>query len=267
MKINLDQPVENPKLKELLRERVNKSQEEQLAVMNQIAQEVALNAYFLIILDVKASGVGRKEDGSLIFPKGTQLCFPQVEAKDGVSVLPLFTDWEELRKWEPFRFGKVDTLILPFDEMVSLVESSQGPVVINPFGDALVMPFGMLDHIRKVKVGKKRQNIVQRQVVKEDTRVAIGPPKKYPMEMVDAIRKHAESVPAIKAIWLKMMIKDEEESFLIVVDAEGDAQECFGGIAGAASPYQPKEFGIYMVPLTEEFGRNAATGEPFYIRE
>ena len=267
MKINLDQPVENPKLKELLRERVNKPQEEQLAVMNQIAQEVAMNAYFLIILDVKGSAVERKEDGSLIFQKGTKLSFPHLETEDGMTVLPLFTDWEELRKWEPFRFGKVDTLIVPFDEVYSFVESTQAPVVIDPFGDSFMMPFAMLDHIRKVKAGKSRPQMVQKQVVKEDTKVAIGQPKKYPMQMVNAIRAYAEGVPAIKAIWLKMMLKDGEESFLIIVDADGDASAYFSGIARAAEPYRPKKTGIYMVPTSEAFGRDTATGEPFYIRD
>ena len=96
--------------------------------------------------------------------------------------------------------------------------------------------------------------------------MTLGEPREYPKEMVEAISAYAKDVSAIKAIWLKLMIKEGEQSFLLIVDAEGDVRSLFQGIANVAVKHLPKGMYIDMVPANEEFGKSAATGEPFYER-
>ena len=62
------------------------------------------------------------------------------------------------------------------------------------------------------------------------------------------------------------MVKEDEKSFLIIVDAEGDARKYFPNIANSAMPYIPKGMFIDMIPYDDDFGRDAASGEPFYKR-
>ena len=179
-------------------------------------------------------------------------------------VQPVFTDWEELRKMDDGKDGNTDGLILDLDDIYSLVSRDKLPVVINPFGDALLLTFDMLDQIKKVKDANTAG--IQHKVVGEDTRVMLGNPKEYPQQMVDSIKRYAENETDIKALWLKLMVKDGEKSFLIVVDAEGDARKYFPNIANSAMPYIPKGMFIDMVPYGDEFSKDAANGEPFFKR-
>ena len=160
--------------------------------------------------------------------------------------------------------GNTDGLILDLDDIHSLVSRDKTPIVINPFGDALLFTFDMLDQIKKVKDANTAG--VQHQVVQKDTKVKLGEPKEYPQQMVDSIKRYAENEIEINALWLKLMVKDGEQSFLIVVDAEGDARKYFPNIANSAMPYIPKGMFIDFVPYDSEFGKSAATGEPFFKR-
>ncbi|MBR4779815.1 MAG: enhanced serine sensitivity protein SseB [Lachnospiraceae bacterium] len=266
MGVDVNKPVENPRLKELLKQRASAPQSEQLPILNEIAEEMAMNAAFLAVVDFGDSHVENNPDGTAVFKEDTQISFPMLGLNDGGHVQPLFTDWEELRKWDPFKVGDVKTFILSFDDVYALMSSRKAGIVVNPFGDAFMIPFETLDHIKHVKDSQKSSAKVQQQVVQKDTKVMIGEPREYPKHMVEAISAHARKVPAINAIWLKLMIKEGEQSFLLIVDAGGDARSYFQGIADAAIPYLPKGMYIDMVPANEGFGKSAATGVPFFKR-
>jgi len=264
MGVDVNKPVENPRLKELLKQRSSVSQSEQLPILNAIAEEMAMNASFLAVVDFGDSHVENNPDGTAVFKEDSQISFPMLGLNDGGYVQPLFTDWEELRKWDPFKAGDVKTFILSFDDVYALMSSRKTGIVLNPFGDAFMIPFETMEHIKHVKDSQHSSAKVEHQVVQKDTKVTIGEPRDYPKQMVEAISAHAKKVPAIKAIWLKLMIKEGEQSFLIIVDATGDARSYFQGIADAAIPYLPQEMYIDMVPANEGFGKGAATGTPFY---
>lgn len=262
---DLNQPVENPKLKALLNKRATAPQEAQLDVMNEIAEEIAMNAHFLAVVNFGGSPVQNNSDGTALFPEGATMSFPGLSLKDGSSCLPFFTDWDELRKWEPFKDGNVNTLVMTFDDIHGMVSNDNGTVIINPFGDAFMMPFGMIDqikHVKDVRLGK-----VQQQVIKKDTKVTIGDPKDYPKQMTDAISAYAKKIKGIKAIWLKLMVKEGEQSFLLTVEAEGDARSYFQGIADSALPHLPRGMYLDMIPSTDRLAETSTEGEPFYRRK
>lgn len=266
MGVDVNKPVENPRLKELLKKRAVTPQEEQLPILNELAEEMALRANFLAVADFGDSQVDYNADGTAVFKEGCQIGMPMLGLKDGGNVQPLFTDWTELRKWDPFKEGDVKTFILSFDEVFSMVSSHKTGIVINPFGDAFMLPYDTVEQIKQVKDSRNNGARVQQQVVQKSTKVMLGEPREYPKEMVEAISAYAKGVSAIKAIWLKLMIKEGEQSFLLIVDAEGDVRSLFQGIANVAVKHLPKGMYIDMVPANEEFGKSAATGEPFYER-
>ena len=265
MGVDVNKPVENPYLKELLAKRKTTPQEDQMKLLNQIAHEMATNAHFLAVVHIDKSSIDQKDDGTAVFNKGSEISFVLLGMPDGSGpVQPVFTDWEELRKMDDGKDGNTDGLILDLDDIHSLVSRDKTPIVINPFGDALLFTFDMLDQIKKVKDANTAG--IQHKVVGEDTRVMLGNPKEYPQQMVDSIIRYAENETDIKALWLKLMVKDGEKSFLIVVDAEGDARRYFPNIANSAMPYIPKGMFIDMIPYGDEFSKDAANGEPFFKR-
>ena len=265
MGVDVNKPVENPYLKELLAKRKTTPQEDQMKLLNQIAHEMATNAHFLAVVHIDKSSIDQKDDGTAVFNKGSEISFVLLGMPDGSGpVQPVFTDWEELRKMDDGKDGNTDGLILDLDDIYSLVSRDKTPIVINPFGDALLFTFDMLDQIKKVKDANTAG--VQHQVVQKDTKVMLGNPKEYPQQMVDSIKRYAENEIEINALWLKLMVKDGEQSFLIIVDAIGDPRSCFPDIANSAMPFIPKGMNIDFVPYDSEFGKSAATGEPFFKR-
>ena len=148
---DVNKPVENPYLKSLLAKRKTAPEEDQMKLLNQIAHEMATNAYFLALVHIDKSEVTHNDDGTAVFNKGSEISFLLLGIPDGSGAIqPVFTDWEELRKMDPCKDGDKDGLILNLDDIHSLVSRDKLPVVINPFGDALVLTFDMLDQIKTV---------------------------------------------------------------------------------------------------------------------
>ena len=255
---NVDQPVKNPRLAKLFE---IMSQNRTVEIMNQVYQEIAEGARFLSVIALSEEPV-RQEDGSSALKKESLMQFPLLATTEGKAFFPAFIDWAELGKWKGMEEPK--TLVLGFDDYVAMLmqnETAAG-IVINPFGHGMVLEREMLNHLKKVK-GEKKSGF-SRQVVEKDTQVMIGNPSVYPEEMVESIRTHLQNEPGVSKVWLRMMIKQEEKSYLLVVDYSGDRNEIFRGIANVAKPYLQGMF-LDMVPVTEPFGKQATEGiEPFY---
>ena len=102
--------------------------------------------------------------------------------------------------------------------------------------------------------------------VEKGTAIQLGVPADYPTEMVEAIREYAKGNSSIEAVWLKLMVQNNEQSYLLVVDSTGDRKAVWKGIADAAMPHRRNGLFIDFVPLDDSFGKQAATGEPIYRR-
>ena len=95
----------------------------------------------------------------------------------------------------------------------------------------------------------------------------LGEPKEQPRELLEAVKRHLKATREVKKAYFMLMIRDNEQSFLIVVDFCGDREKVFGGIAAAATPHLKQGQFIDMVPAGDRFGQNAiAEKKPFYTR-
>ena len=107
-----------------------------------------------------------------------------------------------------------------------------------------------------------------RQVIQKDTRVMLGDPAEYPERMVEAICSAARELPAVKALYLRLMVREGEmePSYLVVVDQDGEQDAVFSAIAGAARPWLEGKT-VDLVPRSSRFGQDASKGvSPFYDR-
>ena len=107
-----------------------------------------------------------------------------------------------------------------------------------------------------------------RQVIQKDTRVMLGDPAEYPERMVEAICSAARELPAVKALYLRLMVQEGEmePSYLVVVDQDGEQDAVFSAIAGAARPWLEGKM-VDLVPRSSRFGQDASKGvSPFYDR-
>lgn len=88
--------------------------------------------------------------------------------KERGKLLPLFTDWGELNKWQGLfeTQEKVKTLILTFSDVAGVVSSNEYEgIVLNPFMDVPVsIPSSMIEGITRLDAYKKMVEEVNKQL-------------------------------------------------------------------------------------------------------
>ncbi len=251
-------PVENPKLKVYFK-RLQQNQTNQH--LNQVFNEIVNYAYFLSVI-MLTNKPEPNNDGTVAFQKGTIIKFPMLTYGEEKQYYPVFTDWEELLKWNQMENPK--TLILSFDDYAAMVinNAEVGGFVINPFGENFI-----IDRSLAVRLKTKKDidtKGVSQQVITKETAVTLGEPRRYTTDMVSAVSDFLKHRPDVRRVWLRLMIRDEEQSYLFIAEFAGDKDTLFGEIADAARPYL---HGMYldMVSYQDEFGRDAVKGvQPFY---
>ena len=264
MRPDVNKPVENPKLTALFAERAKAEATEKASWNDQIAKEIALNASLLAVIQMNPVPEGnRGQGGEIRLEKATTISFSGLTSSDGKTYLPVFTDWKELRKWPQYADQHVQTMILSFDDIAAIAAGKSGAVV-NPFSDDFrISP----ENIARMKQMKDiRSKGMAEFKVGKGTAIQLGVPADYPTEMVEAIREYAKGNSSIEAVWLKLMVQNNEQSYLLVVDSTGDRKAAWKGIADAAMPHRRNGLFIDFVPLDDSFGKQAATGEPIYRR-
>lgn len=265
--IDVNKPVENPELRSLLaklRERIDDDQK-LLEVMESIYKNIAMSGLFLAIIHIDDKDIESKADGNTVIKMSSVLRLQMITSPDNQVYLPVFTDWESLQMWDDLKNRHVKTLIVPFDNLPSMINGDTRGVVINPFSDNFRIVKNQLEHMKEMKDLQTRG--VAQKVVQEDTPVRLGEPADYPHTMINAICRYAKANKLIKSINMKLMMKGEEKSFLFIVDFNGEKKEIFDGIANAGRPYLPKGMFIDMIPLDSDFGKKAADNQPFYKRK
>ncbi len=256
---DINKPVENPKLVELLKEfKLNGNN----TTLSNVYEEVAMKAKFLTIVKFSINPTDNG-DGTSTFQQSSVMTFFSLTSKDNQNYLPIFTDWNEVYKWKEVTSPK--TLIMGFDDVHSIVSNGNKyvGVVINPFGENHVI---MIDQINFIK--NKKESIEKgysTQVVKEATQVFLGEPKNYPSEMVNAIKDYLSKNYIIDRVWLRLMTKNNESSLLLVIDSKNDRDFVFKSIIDIAKPYLGNMF-LDMIMYNDSNERFVNNVEPFYDR-
>lgn len=266
MNIDVNKPVENPALLEELRKRstVGSDRQAQINLMNNIMHLVATQATFLVIIKLDEKDMEPDGEGKMIIKKDAHMQVQMISSPDGKHYIPLFTDWPSLRQWDIFKDAQVQTLVVGFDDVMALVNENTFGVVINPFSENLCITTPQLQHMKQVK---EQGTHISENRVTEDTPVQIGEAREYPANLVNAIKEYAESDSRVKEVHIKMMTRNGQMSFLLVIDHDGDLNEVFKGIAGAGRAFVPAGLFLEMVPLDSQFGQQVITttfSKPIY---
>lgn len=267
MDIDVNKPVENPKLKALFRQLEDcQAEEEHRRLMNQLLEETVLNACFLSVIQLSEEPEDQG-DGKAVFKRGTTMGFPMLTTQDGRQFYPVFTDWMELGKWEAVRGTPPKTLVLRFDDYAAMVLKDGGAdgIVIDPFSHNLTLDRAYLEHLRNQKELNATGHTEH--TAQKGTTVRLGDPEHYPTALVEAMKAHAKRDKRIERLWLRLMEREGEVSFLVVADVQGDRSAVFDGIGETARPYLSGMY-IDLVPYADAFGADAARGqEPFYQKK
>lgn len=261
--IDVNKPVTNPELVRAISEiGENNSKEMQDQVINEV-----MKAHFISPVIISPSPEASININEAVLKENTTISFSIIENTANQKLFLAFTDWDELRKWHNSK--NQQTLILTFDDLAAMVLDEKGNsdgFVINPFGGNVIFNKLMIRALKEEKDRRAKGGVVE-QVVKKDTAVQLGQPRIYPKEMVKAISEHLRNKKKVKAAYLQLMIKEGDQSYLVIIDFTGDKREVFDGVAKVAMSYLNGMF-IDMVPFDSEFGHNATKNiEPFYKRK
>lgn len=251
----------NPNLKSLLEKWSIYGSKE---IINPLYDEIMFRAKFLSV--VKFSETPQfNDDGSATFKQQTIMQFPMIRLPDGANCYPAFTDWTERSKWTDMLSFK--TIILTFDDFAEMVLQSKdvGGVVMNPFGVNLTMDRELIAKLKAIK--HKKLNGISHLFITKEINIMVDEAKEYPEAMVEEIFGFLKNKSEVKRAWLRMLHRDNQQGYLLVVEFSGDKDMLFSEIASVASPYLNNMY-IDMVPYQEGFGKIAVKGaQPFYERE
>ncbi len=231
--------------------------------LNELAQEIVFNAKFLCPAQIDKEPQP-DENGRLVMQQGSNLSFMLLDNGKGQRFLPAFSSNAELEKNDAAK--RTYTVELSFDDYASLVLDREGieGVVLNPFGDNFVMNRATISQWREKK--QIAQNGHAQHVITANTPVEFSTPNPYPLQMSNKVCEEAKKLP-VKRMWLRGIILEGSEGFLLVVEFEGDRNTVFGQLADAAKPFLgPKS--LHIVALDEGFGAKATENViPIYSKE
>lgn len=250
--VDINKPVENPALVQAIEAlKAQPGAETEAAFRRELAA-----AHFLVPVTIEPPP---PPGGEVVLKADTVVSFPMLDAGGGELYYPAFTDWGELNKNSPH--PNQQTVVLTLEDYKGMVasrgEETKG-VVINPFGQSLVLPRQMLTGVTQP---------LATETIQQEEKVMLGDPADYPHAMVQAVTAYLKQHSEVKAAYLQLMVRGGEKSYLMIVDySNADRKTLFGGIADAAMPYLD---GMYLdlIPLDGAFGKSATEGKtPFYTR-
>lgn len=262
---DVNTPVENPKLTELLAKYREADNAEASALKKQIIEEIATNAWLLLVFEMDDTDMTDNGNGTCTFNEGGIMSIPMFDATDGADAyIPVYTDWPELQKGPQYIGNQTKTLIVSFDDLAAIAGIDKG-ITVNPYSDPFVIT--PQDVLRmKIQKGYLITGSTTK-TAQKDTKVTLADPGELAAEMAEAAVQYAQGNPDISAFWLKLMTSEEEQSLLMVIDFTGDQETVFSGIADAATPFLPEGYYLDMISCDDSFGQQAATGEPYYKRQ
>lgn len=138
--VDLNQPVENPDLLNAIAAFANQRGPETL---HQLQVQLVRAVYLVPMLTDAAVPTPGGPAGQVTLQQGSQLKLLTCQDPDGHSILPLFTDWQQIHAWtdEP-----VSTLVMPAaDAWAFIIRGGNfAGAVVNPAGMALPLNSGMI---------------------------------------------------------------------------------------------------------------------------
>ena len=246
---NAQAKVENTRLKELFARRKQCTDNEQLApIMNDIAEEIVMNARFLSLVRTEKAGGDT-----------ARISFALLNDGKGRRFYPLFTDTEELMKWQLAQAENPSTMALAFDNYAQMIvdKNAADGIVLNPFGDNLL--------IEKETVSRwwEKKQIVKKgftqRIIPNGTEAVFTTPSPFPMDLSEALCEAAKRHGEIRRLWLRQMEQEGKTGFLAVIDGDNIKSSVINELGTAAKPYLKKyELELNIVFFGSELGKKAA---------
>lgn len=224
------------------------------------------NAKYLMPLDTSKMNMEKTnaDNGECVVKEKSIMQFPLITNSEDKSFYPFFTDWNEFRRFD--KEQKFSGNIATFEDIKYFIDKADG-ISINPYGVNITLTKDMLNVIESAAEGSLQNTVIKEQAAEKESKVMLGEPAEYPQKMIDEICKYLKTNKNVNAAYLRLMVKDNEQSYLIIVDFSGDKNVVFSSIANAGVLFSNGK-NLDLVPLSSGFGKEATENIiPFYKKK
>ncbi len=243
-----------------------KTEKETVSLLNEIAEEIVMNARLISAVRFSEDPV-LNPDGTAQIPKGAKMTFALLSDKSGKKYFPAFTDANELMKWKTAQNEQPKTVSLKFEDYAALVIDRRGAdgIVINPFGGNLLLDMNILRHWRE-----RKQMLTMghyETVLRKDDKIEITDAQPFPNKLAKALSEAAKQIPEISAMWMRQMKANGRDAHLAVVEFDGDKKKVFTALGEAGKPCL-EGLPLNMLSAADNISKDTVENcEPFYRRQ
>lgn len=175
-----------------------------------------------------------KTGENVILKEKTTIQFNLIQNNRNENFFLAFSDLDELKKWQKSEnSADIQSVVLNFDDYASMIMSEKTTAkgfVINPFSENIVMTKEIISAIKK-----NNQSAIKEEILEKETVVRLRKIKNPPVNMIQTISDYAKSDERINSMYIKDMIKDGIESYLLIIDYTGEKMDIFRKIADISS--------------------------------
>ena len=202
-------------------------------------------------------------DGKQILDEKTTFTFPSLATTKGDQYFMAFTSGEEMQKYP--NKDRMHALTFTFDDYAKIIIQSEEikGFVVDPYGMNIVYPKELVLSLKEQKEIREKGH--SERVLHAQEHVMIGEPAKEPKELKAALKAYAKKDKTIQALYLQLMIYEEQQSYVVAVDADAtNLKDVFDQLADAGRKHLK---GMYLdfVDVHSELGIHVEEKtEPFY---
>lgn len=140
--VDLNKPVENPEVVAAINAAANSQSPLLYAALTCALRDAN---YLVPIMQEGMIASPAGEEGQMIVHAGSRLNVFTCAAPDGGTLLPLFTDWDEIRRWIDV---PVSTLVVPAKDAFAMASRDEyAGAVVNPGGQAVELSKELLGRL------------------------------------------------------------------------------------------------------------------------
>ncbi len=248
--MDINKPITNPNLVNVIKEIKQGNKKEELF------WEEIFKAKFLCPINMEIGKTSQKENHKIVLGEGTSIALLSIDNEQSEHFLMAFTDWDELKKWK--QNHDQQTLVLSYEDYQGIIiknDSAYQGMVINPFGENIVLDRQMLANTRK-----------NEQIIQKGESVMVGIPKEYPTDIVNKLKEYFEKMQNVEKAYLLWMVRGKESSYLLVLDSKVSPQQLFPLIGQICQPFLKGKL-LDIVLANSGLGKGAIEGQtPFFAR-
>ncbi len=195
----------------------------------------------------------------MVFDPDTQFQLMVITDQEGNCYYPMFTDMDELLKWDTER--NVQSLVLTFDQYVPFIEMSKDSIygiVINPYSESIPLSCQYI-----LDMQKERMENLTKDSIEDDS--DLRDPVANITDMKNCLCALGEKYTEIQSIYVKeRLVKNQPSHWFVVVDMNPENPKLFQ-ILGEACRSVSKGKGIEFLFGNTPLGKQImANNEPVY---